>query len=190
MSDNNKKWYSLNLNRPKKSDSCACGSGGGNCSSEDNNDGYEQVMNVSMDRRAAFKKITAGFLIGAGAVSSACSVTSGDENKEKSNIEWEEYFKGNYKLMSDNERNDTVDRLVRSYELRAGKKINMSSKDADEHVLFGYAFNISKCQGYMDCINGCLEENNQDRKSDMKYIRIHEQKNGSMNFSNSVWGIF
>ena len=50
-------------------------------------------------------------------------------------------------------------------------------------VLYGYAFNISKCQGYMDCVQGCIAENNQDRKSGMQYIRIHELKNGSLNFT-------
>jgi len=34
--------------------------------------------------------------MGAGAVSSSCSIISGDESKEQSNIEWEEYFKGNF----------------------------------------------------------------------------------------------
>ena len=122
MSDNNKKWFSLNLSRPKKSESCACGSNSGSCDSEQVEDGYSQVMNVTMDRRSAFKKITAGFLMGAGAVSSSCSITSGDESKEQSNIEWEEYFKGNYKLMSTEEKTNTIDRLVRSYELRTGEK--------------------------------------------------------------------
>ena len=128
MSETNKKWYSLNLNRSKKSESCSCGSNSGECNSENPKDGFDQIMEVPMDRRAAFKKITAGFLIGAGAVSSACSVVSGDETKEKSAIEWEEYFKGNYKLMSDEDKNKNIDRLVRSYELKHGKKLNMSVK--------------------------------------------------------------
>ena len=85
--------------------------------------------------------------------------------------------------MSDEERNKTVDRLVRSYELKNGGKINLSSKDAEPDVLFGYAFNISKCQGYMDCVNACVEENNQDRDSQMQYIRIHEMNDGKgLNF--------
>ena len=115
-----------------------------------------------MDRRQAFRKLTAGLLIGAGAAQTSCSITSSDDSKEKSQIEWEEYFKGNYKLMSDDERDKTVDRLVRSYELRTGKKINMSSTDAEDDVLFGYAFNISKCQGYMDCVK-CMCRRKQSR---------------------------
>ncbi len=141
-------------------------------------DGFDQVFDVKMDRRTAFRQLTASLMIGAGAVSSSCSVISDDESKEKAQIDWEEQFKGNYKLMTDQEKKATVDRLVRSYQLRKGKNITMSSKNAEEDVLFGYAFNISKCQGYMDCVSACAEENNQDRNSQMEYIRIHEMKDG------------
>ena len=60
---NNKKWYSFNLNKSAKSDSCGSGSDSG--SEDKSKDGYDQIMDVSMDRRTAFKKITAGFLISA-----------------------------------------------------------------------------------------------------------------------------
>jgi len=180
---NKNKWFRLNLGSNSKSNNCECKSGLENCSNKQLNDGYNQKLNISMDRRTAFKKITASLLLGAGAISTSCSVISGDVNKEKSEIEWEEYFKGNYKLMTNDEKKETVNRLVRSYELKFEKKISMSSKNANEDVLFGYAFNISKCQGYMDCVNACVQENNQDRDSNMRYIRIHEMEDGrGLNF--------
>jgi len=203
MSDNSKKWFSLNLNSKTKQStgSCGCGSTTGGCGSSTNDhhisdkkfdeevltaigeekkkDGFDQVFEVKMDRRTAFKQLTASLMIGAGAVSTSCSVIAGDETKEKSQIDWEEQFKGNYKLMTDEEKNGTVERLVRSYQIRTGKTVNMSSQNAEENVLFGYAFNISKCQGYMDCVSACVEENNQDRNSQMQYIRIHEMKDGN-----------
>ncbi|MAD30244.1 MAG: molybdopterin oxidoreductase [Flavobacteriaceae bacterium] len=210
MSDKNKKWFSLNLNSKKNqnNNSCGCGKPSGGCNSNTPNsreisneeftkaaitasigaeitkDGFDQVFDVKMDRRTAFKKLTASLVIGAGAVSTSCSVTSSEESKEKAQIDWEEQFKGNYKLMTNEEKSATVNRLVRSYQLRTGKNINMSSKNAEDDVLFGYAFNISKCQGYMDCVSACVEENNQDRKSQMQYIRIHEMKDGKgLNFN-------
>ena len=183
------KYFRLNLNSTTKqesSGSCGCGSTSGGCNShapkeelsnkeffeaavdtaigdERYKDGFDQVFDVKMDRRSAFKKLTASLLIGAGAASSCTSITASEESKEKAQIDWEEQFKGNYKLMDDKEKNATVDRLVRSYQLRTGKNISMSNKNAEEDVLFGYAFNISKCQGYMDCVSACVEENNQDR---------------------------
>lgn len=210
MSNDTKKWFSLDLSNKKKdsNSSCGCGKTSGGCGSHSNShqlsdkefdaavvseienttskDGFEQVFDVKMDRRTAFKKLTASLMIGAGAVSTSCSVVAGDESKEKAQIDWEEQFKGNYKLMDDDEKSATVDRLVKSYQIRTGKTISMSSKNAEEDVLFGYAFNISKCQGYMDCVNACVEENNQDRDSQMQYIRIHEMKDGKgMNFGES-----
>lgn len=144
MSDN-KKWFSLNLNSAKKesSGSCGCGKISGGCGShakdqisdeefdtvvdaaignERKKDGFDQVFDVQMDRRTAFRKLTASLLIGAGAVSTSCSITTGEDSKEKAQIDWEEQFKGNYKLMTDNEKKGTVDRLVRSYQLRTGKR--------------------------------------------------------------------
>ncbi|MUH34611.1 4Fe-4S dicluster domain-containing protein [Zobellia amurskyensis] len=203
MSDN-KKWFSLDLglnNKKESSGSCGCGKSEGSCNSspkeeelsadefyeaainasigeERHRDGFEQVFDVKMDRRSAFKKLTASLLIGAGAVTTSCSVTTGSDTKEKAQIGWEEQFKGNYKLMTDEEKQGTINRLMRSYELRTDKKINMTAENAAEDVLFGYAFNISKCQGYMNCVSACVEENNQDRNSEMQYIRIHEMKDG------------
>ena len=178
-----KKWFKLDLSNSKNT-SCGCGEQGCHGSPDEKaRDGYEQVFDVPMDRRKALRKLTAGLLIGAGATNASCNLTAGEEQKEKSRIDWDEYFKGNYKLMSEEEKTNTVNRLMRSYELRTGKKINMSSQGAEDNVLFGYAFNISKCQGYMDCVNACVEENNQDRKSEMQYIRIHEMKDGrGLNF--------
>ena len=178
-----KKFFTLDLGQKNEK---KCGCSGQSCDSTPSKpkDGYDQVFDVNMNRRQAFRKLTAGLLIGAGAANASCSVAADDNHKEKSEIEWEEYFKGNYKLMSEDEKDNTVDRLVRSYELRTGKKIDISSKDANPDVLFGYAFNISKCQGYMDCVNACVEENNQDRNSEMQYIRIHEMNDGQgLNFT-------
>ena len=198
-----KKWYTLDLGlnkKKEKSSSCGCGKSQGSCNShkqeelsaeefyeaainasigdERRRNGFEQVFDVKMDRRTAFKKLTASLLIGAGAVSSCTSVVKDNDSKEKAQIDWEEQFKGNYKLMNHEEKQGTINRLMRSYELRTGKNISMTAENAEEDVLFGYAFNISKCQGYMDCVSACVEENNQDRNSEMQYIRIHEMKDG------------
>jgi Fe-S-cluster-containing dehydrogenase component len=163
-SDNNTEQPSCN-----KSD-CSCG------------DGFDQTLNKKTSRRGMFKNLTLGLLAGTGLVNSACSVLGSDEQKEKSQLDWEEYFQGNYRIMTEDEKNDTVNRLERRYELEHGKHPDISSKGPIEGVLYGYAFNISKCQGYMDCVNACVEENNQDRESQMQYIRIHEHENGQFNF--------
>ena len=47
-------------------------------------------------------------------------------------------------------------------------------------VLFGYAFNVTRCEGYMECVAACVKENNLDRKSNTQYIRIFEMEHGQM----------
>lgn len=183
MRNQRKKWFSLNLKnrREQKTAACSCGRTSTGCRAgepPEPKDGFEQVFDVKMGRRSAFKKLTASLLTGAGLVNTTCSVTAGKTAREKAQIGWDELFKGNYKLMTDAEKKATVERLVRAYQLRTGKTIHMSAKNAESDVLFGYAFNISKCRGYMDCVAACVKENNQDRKSQMQYIRIHEMKDG------------
>lgn len=131
--------------------------------------GITQVFEKKIDRRSSLKALTGGFVAASSLSGVGCS-----DNK------WQEYFKGNYKLMTDEERNQTIDRIVKLYNERTGEKINLSGKEAIPGTLFGYAFNVSKCQGYGDCITACVEENNQDRDTEMQYIRIHEmdKKNG------------
>ena len=172
-------------NRPKESSNC----NSGNCSCS-SGDGYDQTLNKRTSRRNMLKSLTAGLLAGAGMVNSACSLTASEDKKDKKQLEWEEFFKGNYRLMTDTEKKETVERLERLYELNHGKKINVSAQGAEKDVLYGYAFNISKCQGYMDCVNACVEENNQDRASQMQYIRIHEMKNGRINFEDAEDNFF
>ncbi len=162
---------------PQHSEECGTGSCG--CAQPD---GFNQVIKKPLDRRSALKGLTAGLLAGTGFLNSSCSVTAGDADKELASLKWDEYFKGNYQLMTADEKKATVERLERMYELNNGGKINLSDNGAAKDVLFGYAFNISKCQGYMDCVNACVDENNQDRDSQMQYIRIHEFKKGQMNF--------
>lgn len=144
--------------------------------------GMDQVFNKPLDRRSALKGITTGLLAGAGLAATGCSITATDKAKKKSEMDWEEYFQGNYRIMSEAEKQQTVERFEQKYMEKHGTSINMSSKGATPGVLFGYAFNISKCQGYMDCVNACVQENNQDRDSQMQYIRIHEHQKGSFNF--------
>ncbi len=145
----------------------------------------DRTLKQKVDRRNAIKGLTAGLLAGTGFAATSCSSMSSDKDKEAAGLKWEEYFQKNYRIMTGEEKRETVKRLERSYELQHNVKINISDTGPLDNVLYGYAFNISKCQGYMDCINACIKENNQDRKSNMQYIRIHEQQNGSMDFAHA-----
>jgi Fe-S-cluster-containing dehydrogenase component len=145
--------------------------------------GLEQLLDRPVDRRTAIQTAAAALTAGLGLLQTGCNPLAASESREQATLEWQTFFQGNYRLMDDDEKTSTIRRLERSYELNTGRKINVSAQGPLEDVLYGYAFNVSKCRGYMDCVKACITENNQDRQSDMRYIRIHEMQNGGMDFS-------
>jgi molybdopterin-containing oxidoreductase family iron-sulfur binding subunit len=142
----------------------------------------DREMNKSMDRRDAVKAIAASLMTGIGLFQASCNPLADPDSREKALLNWEEYFQGNFRVMSEKEKRETVRRLERQYELTTGRRANISDQGPIPGVLYGYAFNISKCRGYLECIRGCIAENNQDRQSGMQYITLHEHKKGQISF--------
>lgn len=152
---------------------------------ESRKSGLEQLLERPITRGAALGTIAAGLAAGTGVAQTALNPFASKESREKARLEWQEFFQGNFRLMTNDEKTQTVERLQRLYELQTGKRIQVDASGHREDVLYGYAFNVSKCRGYMDCIRGCSRENNQDRRSGMAYIRIHEHKTGSTDFTHA-----
>jgi molybdopterin-containing oxidoreductase family iron-sulfur binding subunit len=134
----------------------------------------------SVSRRKAFGMMAGGAIATAGVAVSAKGLLTGDEESEKKLLEWQEKLKGHFRLMSDKEKEETLARLERLHRIKYDQAVKIKGQPAQEDVLFGYAFNISKCKGYRDCVSACVKENNQDRESNMQYIRILEMENGRM----------
>jgi Fe-S-cluster-containing dehydrogenase component len=144
--------------------------------------GLQQLLDKQISRRDAVKLMAVGLVTGLAFLQAACTPAPLNLiNREEARLNWEEYFKGNFRLMTDEEKAQTVARLERLHELRTGDRPNISAQPARPGVLYGYAFNISKCRGYMDCVTACVKENNLDRSTDMRYIRIHEMPAGEFN---------
>ena len=99
---------------------------------------------------------------------------------EEMGLKWEEFFKKNYRLMTQEEKDETVARLERLAKLRYDLDVKVSTQEPLERVLYGYAFNISRCKGYMDCVEACVQENNLDRRSKTQYIRLFEMDPGQL----------
>jgi Fe-S-cluster-containing dehydrogenase component len=95
-------------------------------------------------------------------------------------LQWQEYFKKNYRLMTQLEKEDTVRRLEHLARIKKGVDVQISAQPPIEGVLFGYAFNVTRCEGFMECVAACVKENNLDRKSNTQYIRIFEMEHGEM----------
>ena len=137
------------------------------------------VLRKQVDRRRALTILAGGVVAGTQALG-ACSPLSAatPEEREIKQLAWQEYIKDNYRLMTDEERAETIARLERLAKLRTGVDVNIQSTGAQPGVQFGYAFNISKCKGFRRCVEACINENNLDRKAGTQYIRIFEMEDG------------
>lgn len=141
-----------------------------------------------MTRRRALRVLAGSAALGAQAVagcaapSASAAPSEGDEAKQ---LAWREYIKKNYRVMTEEERRETIARLERLSELKRGVQVSIASTPAQPGVEFGYAFNISKCRGYRSCVEACINENNLDRKAGTQYIRIFEVEGDAVNLDHA-----
>lgn len=149
-------------------------------------EGGHSMLDKPVDRRRAL-----GMLFGATAaatqVAAACTPLSGatEEERELRMLEWQEYLKGNFARLTDAERAATIARLERLAKLRQGVDVSISGAPAQPGVVYGYAFNISKCKGYRNCVSACVNENNLDRATGTQYIRIFEMPQGEVDLDHA-----
>ena len=139
------------------------------------------VFSKPVDRRQALGML-AGGAAAASQLASTCSPLNPatPEERERKLLEWEERLKSNFRLMTAEERVETIARLERLARLRQSVDVSIAATEARPGVMFGYAFNISKCLGYRECVAACIRENNLDRKSNTQYIRIFEMEQGEI----------
>ncbi len=96
-----------------------------------------------------------------------------------------DFFQQHYKRMSAEEIEETLERIKRKAEARYGVEIDCENTPPQENVVFGYAINISRCKGYRDCVQGCVEENNLGRDSQVQYIRVLQMDQGDSNLEHA-----
>ncbi|MET0068856.1 MAG: 4Fe-4S dicluster domain-containing protein [Candidatus Thiodiazotropha sp.] len=127
------------------------------------------------------------FLRGAGnytvASLSGAAMLLANPKPAKANITWAEHFQKNYRLMTDEEKQEAIERLETRYSEEYGKKVTVDGTPSIEGVLFGYALNIQKCIGCRRCVKACVAENNQSRgdEQQIEWIRVLRMEKG--NFS-------
>ncbi len=138
----------------------------------------EKKNNIS--RRAFLTGAASAAITGGALLTTGCKGKNLLDSSETFALEFQEYFKKYYRLMTEAEREKTVSRLERLSKLKQGLTVEIDTTGPLENVLYGYAFNVTRCEGYMECVTACIRENNLDRRSDMQYIRIFEMEHGQM----------
>jgi Fe-S-cluster-containing dehydrogenase component len=139
-----------------------------------------QFFKGESNRRSFIKGLSFAAAAGSAALTTGCIPSADAASTEEMKLRWQEFFKENYRLMTQEEKDQTVARLERLTKLQKDIDTQMSSAPPIEGVLYGYAFNITRCEGFMECVTACIEENNLDRKTNTQYIRIFEMEPGQL----------
>jgi Fe-S-cluster-containing dehydrogenase component len=87
------------------------------------------------------------------------------------------FVQEHYQRMTPDEVTDTLARLERKYAKTSGKEVHVKGTQALDGVLYGYALDISRCQGFGECVRACREENNLGE--DFSYIKVLELDKGA-----------
>lgn len=95
------------------------------------------------------------------------------------------FFQKHYQRMSADEIEAAIERIERKANERYGVELNCDNAPPLEGVVFGYAISISRCKGYRDCVQACVQENNLGRDSQVQYIRVLQMDQGTANLEGS-----
>ena len=140
----------------------------------------EDVLEKPSSRRKFLKGASIAAAAGSAAVAASYMSAADPASAGELKLRWQEYFKKNYRIMSQEEKDETVTRLERLAKMQDNVDVQIGSEPPVEKVLFGYAFNITRCEGFMECVTACVKENNLDRKTNTQYIRIFEMEPGQL----------
>ncbi|MBT6494867.1 MAG: 4Fe-4S dicluster domain-containing protein, partial [Planctomycetaceae bacterium] len=95
----------------------------------------------------------------------------------------EEFLQQHYKELTDEDKERIFARLETETKEQYGADVTISDPPPIPGVRFGYAINLSKCNGNGKCMEACNEENNHHRGVDQSYIRVLEMSKGSMDMA-------
>lgn len=128
----------------------------------------------NIKRRTALK--VAGASLGAAAFAKAMApLTKLDENTSM-----EDFLQRHYKELSAADKVELIARLEAETKQKYGAEVTIRDFEAQPDVKFGYALNLSVCNGCRSCAEACHKENNHDRRTNQSYIRVLEMEQGSM----------
>jgi Fe-S-cluster-containing dehydrogenase component len=128
-----------------------------------------------VNRRTALKVV--GATLGAGAFARALAPLA----EWPVDMSLEEFLQRNYRELTPEALRDVLGRLESDARERYGRDdIQIGDQRPIEGVEFGYALNLSVCNGCRRCAEACHEENNHDRATNNSYIRVFEMEQGSL----------
>lgn len=92
----------------------------------------------------------------------------------------EDFLQKHYKELSTVDLHVILRRLEKETRDQYGAEVSIQDPKPLPGVKFGYALNLSVCNGCRKCAEACHLENNHDRPSQQSYIRVFEMQKGSL----------
>lgn len=137
------------------------------------------VLNRSPSRRVAFKAVGAalGFAAFGKAISPLWTIPE--------NVSMDEFLQQHYKELSDEDKQSVFARLASETRSQHGADVQIKDQRPIPGVKFGYAINLSKCNGNGKCMEACSLENNHHRGVNQSYIRVFEISKGTMDLESA-----
>jgi len=127
-----------------------------------------------VSRRTALKGV--GATLGLGAFAGAVSPLRHAADR----LAPDEFFQRHYKEMTDEDKRAVFARIERETREEYDADVSVADPRPIPGVKFGYAINLSLCNGNGACMEACHRENNHDRPTNQSYIRILEMTKGTM----------
>ena len=94
------------------------------------------------------------------------------------NVSVDEFLQRHYKELSEKDKESIFNRLQGETKQHYGADVDIKDPRPIPGVKFGYAINLSKCNGNGKCMEACNKENNHHRGVDQSYIRVLEMTKG------------
>jgi len=121
---------------------------------------------------------TAGAAVGAAAVAKAMEPLQAFTK----NLTLDAFLQQHYRELDPDEIRSVLARLEAETEAQHGVSVRIDDVRPTKGVQFGYALNLSICNGCRKCAEACHVENNHDRATNQSYIRVFELDKGSIDF--------
>jgi Fe-S-cluster-containing dehydrogenase component len=101
------------------------------------------------------------------------------------NYSAEELMQKHYKELTAEDKKAIFTRLESDAKARYGADVTISDPPPILGVRYGYAINLSVCNGNGACMEACHRENNHDRATHQSYIRVFELPKGTTGFEHA-----
>jgi len=118
------------------------------------------------------------------ALASLAGVTAPLRSLE-SGVSMDAFLQQHYKRLTPEALDQILQRIENEIARDYGAKVTVGNAKPMDGVEFGYALNLTRCNGNRKCVEACVQENNQTRDPEMQYIRVLEMPSGSLDVEKS-----